>query len=42
MRIVVMHEGCNRALEMLLVQHQQLIDALRPNRAHKRSATLLE
>ena len=35
MRIVVMNEGCNRPLEMLLVHKQQPIEALCPNRANK-------
>jgi len=35
MRIVVMHEGCNRALEMLLVQNQEPIEAPRPDGTHK-------
>jgi hypothetical protein len=35
MRVVVMHEGRDGALEMLLVQNQEPVETLRPNCAHE-------
>jgi|SRR5262245_16860649 len=35
MPVVVIHEGRDGAFEVLLVQNQESIDALGPNRAHK-------
>jgi hypothetical protein len=39
MRVVMTHEGRHRVFEMLLVQNQQPVEALCPNRRTKRSAT---
>jgi hypothetical protein len=36
-RVVMTDEGSDGVFEMRLVQEQQPVEALRPNRAHKRS-----